>query len=100
MLDMDALARQRAEALKQQFEAWKKAVWCADFQKISTSMSDGEVLSLLELCHSAAEFERVSRYLERRSGEIGLTPFSVLEQEAENEGITLEAWVKARAGQA
>lgn len=100
MLDLDALARQRAEALKQQYENWKKAIWCADFQKISANMSDGEVLSLVELCGSAGEFESVSGYLQRRSNEIGLTPYSVLEQEAENEGISLEAWVKARSGRA
>ena len=100
MLDLDALARQRAEALKQHYEVWKKAIWCPEFQKISANMSDGEVLSLLELCPSARDFEIVSHYLERRSVEIGLTPYSVLEQEAENEGITLEAWVKARAEKA
>lgn len=100
MLDLDALAKQRAEALQQREENWKKAIWCAEFQKISANMSDGEVISLLELCGSPKDFEVISKYLKERSEEIGLTPFSVLEQEAENEGISLEAWIKARAGRA
>jgi hypothetical protein len=98
MLDLDQLATRRAKTLNQKEDHWKKAVWSQDFQYISASMSDGEVEALLELCSSVPDFERVVKFLKARSERIGISPYSVLEQEAATAGISVDAWIKSHLG--
>jgi hypothetical protein len=98
MLDLDSLAARRAQSLNEKEDNWKKAVWSQDFQKISANMSDGEVESLVELCSSVADFERVVKFLKERSERIGISPYSVLEQEAATAGISVDAWIKSHSG--
>ncbi len=98
MLDLDHLAKLRAEKVSESVEAWKKVVWSSEFQKISANMSDGEVETLLNLCESASQFEKITKYLQRKSEEAQTSPYSLLEQEAAREGKDAAAWIKTYGG--
>lgn len=89
MIDLDRLAEQRAKTLNQKEDLWRRAVWSADFQKLSQSMSDGEVEEFLSLCPTVKHFEAVVRFLNGRSD----SPFTLISEEAKRAGLSLEQWI-------
>ncbi|MBX3021602.1 MAG: hypothetical protein KF799_07990 [Bdellovibrionales bacterium] len=94
MLDFDHLADQRAKTLQQEPEGWRKAVWNSTFQKLTQSMSDGEVEVLISHCPSVGHLEWVAAFLEKNVRESGPAPFSVLTAEAAKSGVSLEEWIR------
>ncbi len=98
MLDFDSLAQARAQSLNEKEDEWRKAIWSPDFQRISVNMSDGEVETLVELCPSVKHFKDVVQFLEKKSTDQGVSPFSVLTQEASKVGMSPTEWVKAGKG--
>ncbi|NJL24779.1 MAG: hypothetical protein HC902_06165 [Calothrix sp. SM1_5_4] len=93
MLDLDELASARAKTLNQQEDAWRNAVWGISFQKLSANMTDGEVETLVKACPSAQHLECLVSYLEARTQATGVAPFTLMAQEAEAVGKSLEDWV-------
>ena len=93
MLDFDQLAVQRANDLSQSEEGWKKAVWQPAFQALSQNMSDGEVESFIALFTSVSQFAAAVEQLERRLIDKTGSPHTLIQQEAERAGISLEQWV-------
>lgn len=91
MLDLDSLAEKRAKVLNEKEEPWRKAVWSPGFQKISASMSDGEVEILLASCKSFAQVEAVVVYLGTLPENV--SPYSLLVQEAASAGVGLGDWI-------
>jgi uncharacterized protein involved in tellurium resistance len=99
MLDLDSLAEKRAQSLNQPSETWRTAVWEPLFQKLTQSMSDGEVEALVSYCPSVDHFEAVVRFLDQRCAQKKTSPFVVLDGEARAAGLSNEEWVKRfRAG--
>ncbi len=98
MLDLDSLAATRAKALNQKEESWRDAVWSSEFQKVSASMSDGEVVALVELCPSVSHLQNVVKYLDQHSANKGMSPFTLLTQEAEHAGLKPAEWIERQAG--
>ncbi|MFT3724531.1 MAG: hypothetical protein QM773_13215 [Hyphomonadaceae bacterium] len=92
MLDLDAIAERRAQALKQTSEAWRRAIWSTAFQKLSQGMSDGEVETFVAYCTSVAQFEAVVKFIEQRCAQSQAAPFSVVTSEAEASGQSPQAW--------
>lgn len=89
MIDLDQLAEKRAKTLNQKEDVWRRAVWSADFQKISQSMSDGEVEELLGLCPTVKHFEAVVAFMKDKSD----SPFNVISEAATKAGLSLEKWI-------
>lgn len=95
MLDLDFIAAERAKQLNQEQDSWKKAVWSANFQKFSASMSDGEVEQLVSWCPSVVHLQAVTDYLLDLSRSEGLTPFPLLLDVAERAKVSPEEWIKS-----
>ena len=93
MLDLDSLIEQRATVLNQTLENWHSAVWSAEFQKISASMSDGEVEQLIALCPSGEHLNAVIAFLSTCDGQ----PFDALKSAAANQGQSLADWIQTRS---
>lgn len=98
MLDLDLLAERRAKSLNQHEDMWRQAVWSPDFQKLTQNMSDGEVEALVALCPSVRHLQTVARYLDQRSREAGVPPFTLLTQEAEKLGLKPGEWIERHVG--
>jgi len=98
MLDLDSLAERRAKSLNQKEDLWREAIWSTDFQEISASMSDGEVETLVSLCPSVKHLQEVVKYLQEQSKSQGLSPFTVLTQEADRAGVQPGQWIESRLG--
>jgi hypothetical protein len=98
MLDLDSLAERRAKSLNQQEDKWREALWSPAFQKISASMSDGEVETLLTSCPSVAHMQAVIQFLERSLTTTERFPYTVLLQEAQSAGLGLSDWIKTLPG--
>lgn len=92
MLDLDALADNRAKSLNQKSESWRKAIWSPPFQKLTQSMTDGEVESLIAACPSVGHLEWVVSYLDSQAG--SEPPFSVVQGAAKKAGLTPEEWIR------
>ena len=97
MLDLDAIANQRAGALRQDGGAWREAVWTKAFQTLSARLSDGEVIELLGLCADATALGRVTEFLVDRTIDADLTPLDWLKREASTAGLAPDAWVRRYA---
>lgn len=93
MLDLDTLAERRAKSLDQVAEAWRAAIWSAEFQKLSTFMSDGEVEQLISFCPSVAHLQAVVKHLNSECASSGLSPFQVLIKNSESEGLNPGEWI-------
>ena len=93
MLDLNQLADGRARAVKEDVDLWRKAVWSPEFQKISQSMSDGEVEEIMHFCASAYQFQALARYLHERSECEGVSPFSLIVTESKKAGMQPADWV-------
>ena len=98
MLDLDSLAHARAQSLNEKEEEWRQAIWSPDFQTISVNMSDGEVETLIALCPSVKHFKDVVRFLEKKSKDQEISPFTVLTEEASRSGMSPTDWVKSGKG--
>lgn len=98
MLDLDRLAEKRAKTLNQKEDQWKTAVWSSEFQKISASMSDGEVETLVDLCPSVPHLQKIVQYLDQNSEKKGISPFTLLTQEAEHAGLKPADWIQQQVG--
>ncbi len=98
MLDLDSLAEKRALALNQGKNDWFDAVWSMGFQKLSQSMSDGEVESLISWCSSVNHVYAVVKHLDGRCGEGGPSPFAVLMADAEADGMQPGEWIQQKLG--
>ena len=96
MLDLDSLAEKRAQTLNEGADKWQRAVWSAEFQKISSYMSDGEVEVLLASCKSVVQLEAVVAYLFKHPS--AATPYAVLNSDAKAAGKSLSEWIAALAG--
>jgi hypothetical protein len=96
MLDLDSLAERRAHSLNEGADNWHQAVWSAGFQKISASMSDGEVESLLAACRSFKQLEAVVAYLSVRQTADG--PYATLVDAAKSTGKSLTDWIASISG--
>lgn len=97
MLNFDSLAAERAKALNQEEQVWKRAVWAPSFQAISQSMSDGEVESFIALFSSVPTFELAVSKLEERLRDQAMSPHSLIAQEAAAAGLTPDDWVRSLA---
>jgi hypothetical protein len=93
MLDLDSLAEKRAQTVNEQKDHWHKSVWSAGFQKISASMSDGEVEALLTSCKSFMQLDAVVAYVSVHTSLGRSTPFSILAQESKAAGLELDEWI-------
>ncbi len=96
MLDLDTLADRRAKTLNQGPEAWKAAVWGAEFQKLSQSMSDGEVEALISWCPTVKHLKKVVKFLDGKCSESGFSPFTVLTKVAEGDGLKPGEWIQKK----
>lgn len=96
MLDLDSLADRRAKSLNQGPEAWKAAVWSTEFQKLSQSMSDGEVETLISWCPTVKHLNQVIKFLDGKCGESGIAPFTVLTKVAEGDGLKPSDWIQRK----
>lgn len=95
MLDLDSLAMQRAQKLKQPHDSWKKAIWGPNFQKFCSSMSDGEVEQLISWCPSVDHLNALTEHLLNASKAEGLTPFPLLIDMAKQAQVSPEEWIKS-----
>jgi hypothetical protein len=94
MLDLDSLAEKRARLLQQKDEDWRKALWSPAFQKISQTMTDGEIEGLLGHCTSPQQLDLILKFLQAHP-DIGSTPsYALLEREAREAGIGLADWIQ------
>ena len=93
MLDLDSLAEKCARNLNEHHTQWHQSVWSPGFQKISASMSDGEVETLLTSCKSFTQLNAVVAYLESHAPTASTTPFSILANEAKSAGLGLSEWI-------
>ncbi len=98
MLDLDSLADKCAKSLNQKAEAWRVVVWSAAFQKITQSMSDGEVEALLANCASTGHLEVVLRFLDEHPLRQSESPYVILQQEAQKTGLGLRDWISKLPG--
>jgi hypothetical protein len=96
MLDFDSLAEKQAQTLNQRHESWRAALWSEPFQKLTQSMSDGEVESLVRMCPTVDHLDGVVRYLTGRRPDVA--PFTLLKEESGKAGKTLEEWVRDLQG--
>src|SRR5262245_18874886 len=94
MLDLDHLANQQALTVNELPEKWREAMWSAEFQKISQSMSDGEVEEFINLCPSVGHLKALVFYLQAKHDATGTAPFTLLKQEASSAGLNPEEWIK------
>ena len=83
MVDLDELAERRALALNQDKESWRAVIWDARFQKLTQSMTDGEVEDFISLCPSTQHFDLLVRHLEAET----TSPFSSLLEFARQAGV-------------
>ena len=94
MLDLDAIADRRAKTLSQDAPPWRAAVWSAPFQDLSSRLTDGEVIDLLDLCANAGELDQMTRVLVERAVDADLTPLDWLKREAAAADLSPLAWIK------
>ena len=90
MLDLDFLAEQQAHSLQQDQASWRQAVWNADFQKLTQSMTDGEVEIFISICASVPQFEIFVAQVKNACAKSSLTPFAALKNAAHGAGIDVE----------
>lgn len=95
MLDLDTMAEKRAQALGETSEEWRHALWDVDFQSLSKTLSDGEVECLLLACPSLNQFKKVVTFVGQSSLQSGVSPMNLLNQEAGQQGLSLEAWIRS-----
>ncbi len=95
MLDLETLAENRARSLQQEAQEWRAAVWSEDFQKISQSMSDGEVEALIGFCPSVFHLKTIVKYLNVLFIQSGISPYTILEQEAAEAGMRPVDWIQS-----
>lgn len=95
MLDLDSLAEQKARRLNQLEDAWRKAMWSAEFQRFSANMTDGEVEQLVSWCPSVEHLNSLVGFLENKAQQLGLTPFSCLLDVARLAQLSPEDWIKS-----
>src|SRR4051812_38533863 len=98
MLDLDSLAHKCAQALNEREDLWREAVWSAAFQKLTQSMSDGEVEIFLTSCTSVSQLETVVRFLDEHPKRVNTSPYSILIQEAQDAGLGLADWIQSLSG--
>lgn len=96
MLDLDSLAERQAKILNQKEEPWREVIWSPEFQKISASMSDGEVEILVSLCPTVAHLRAVIDYLVQHAQSQKQSPFNILTDEAAKAGVRPGDWVRSR----
>ena len=93
MIDLDSLAEKQAKSLNEIESGWREAVWSSEFQKISESMSDGEVESLISVCPSLRHFDAVIKFLYSQESAKGSSPYLVLLESARDAGLDLATWI-------
>lgn len=96
MLDLDNLADEKALALKQTREDWRKAVWSPEFQKFSSNLSDGEIEIVIAWCPSVDHLNALVRLLTSEAEKRKLTPFAVLTELAKKAKLTPEKWIQSQ----
>ncbi len=97
MLDLDTLAEKRAKSLNQSEAVWRATLWSPAFQKISASMTDGEIEGLLISCPSVVHVELVMRYLNGHPERETVSPYALLTREAQTAGMGMAEWIKGIA---
>ncbi len=95
MIDLDRLARKCAALKNEPPESWCTAVWSPAFQKVSQSMSDGEVEKFLQSFATFSQIEVVIRFLDEHPNRDFTAPFAILIQEAKEAGLGLGEWISA-----
>lgn len=96
MLDLDALAENRARALQQAEEDWRSAIWSPEFQKLSQSMSDGEVEDFVSCCSSQKILLSAARFLLANLESSGASPYAFLLTKAQESGLTTAQWIESQ----
>ena len=84
MLDLDTLAEKRAKSLNQSESVWRTTLWSPAFQKMSASMTDGEIEGFLVSCPSVVHVELVLRYINDHPDREVTSPYALLTREAHN----------------
>lgn len=98
MLDLDSLADNRAKSLNQGGADWRAVVWSAEFQKISASMSDGDVENIIAWCPSPQHLKTLVKHLDSKCATSGLAPIAVISAEAERAGVSPSEWIQLQLG--
>ena len=93
MLDLNSLAEDQARNLNQDSQEWRSVLWSHEFQRLSQSMTDGEVETLVTFSPSAQRLIEVVRFLSERSSEMGTHPFTVLIDMARQQGVSPAEWI-------
>lgn len=93
MLDLDHIAGEKARSLKQKEDLWRKVVWSPEFQKFTTSLSDGEIENIVAWCPSVDHLKSLIHFLSSKSEENSETPFSVLLEVAKKTKMSPEKWI-------
>ena len=96
MLDLDHLAEEKARRSNQAKESWSQAVWSADFQKVSTNMTDGEVEQMITWSPSVRHLTALVRYLTRACEGNQQTPFAALIETAKRAQVSPEEWIRSK----
>ena len=89
---MDALATRRAKHVGQDDQAWRQAIWGETFQKLTQSMTDGEVETFVGYCMSAKHLEAIARHIVQLCEHNQVPPFAVIQQTAEKQGLSALLW--------
>ncbi len=73
-------------------------VWSEPMQELSSSMSDGEVESLIFSCDSAEQLRLVVEWLFEALESDKRSPFSILQDTAAASGMAVSEWIRASLG--
>lgn len=94
MIDLDQLAEIKAQKTGQNQQAWQAAVWNPEFQRLSQSISDGEIESIIDSSRTVRHFEIITKFLSDSVFSSGIT-FSELLDKVARSGYQLKDWFDA-----
>jgi hypothetical protein len=91
MIDLTQLAESRAHDLGQSEKPWIDSAWSADFQRLSQSLSDGEIEQFFQSCGSVEEFRVMTSLLIETIHSQGIT-FGDILSKVSRTGFLLNEW--------
>ena len=97
MLDLDTLAEKCAKSLNQSEAVWRSTLWGPAFQKMSASMTDGEIEGFLSSCPSVTHVDLVVRFLSEHPDREKSSPYALITREAQNAGVGMAEWIQGLA---
>ena len=95
MLDLDDIAERHARNLNQDAGEWRTALWNEPFQRLTQSMTDGEIREFISLCDSCSRLDRAVSVVVAAGDAAISSPLSYLREAAKSSGQDAVEFVRS-----